>query len=98
MLVGPYHLQLNGSSMCVTLCDKIRSTSMWTPEFLCHYKLEVLSHAHHRVVIEHELAFGVVICCFEREVGFLAFGSVCPIDRMCLGDKLRQVGASSFLT
>jgi small neutral amino acid transporter SnatA (MarC family) len=57
----------------------------------------VLSRAHHRVVIEHEVAIGVVVRCFEREGGFLVFGSVCTFDRMYLGDKLCQVGASSSL-
>jgi len=93
MLVGLYHLL---GPIYVTLCDKIHGTSMWTTEFLlCHYNLVVLSHAHHRVVIEHEVAIGVVIRCFEREVGCLAFGSVCTFDRIYLGDKLHQVGASS---
>ena len=63
--------QLNGSNICVTFCATIRSTSMWTPEFLwCRHNLVVLSHAHRRVVIEHEVAIGVVIHCFEREVVF----------------------------
>ena len=73
MLLGLHHLQLNGSSICVTLCDKILSTPMWTPEFLlCHYSVQVLSHGHHRVVIEHDVAIGVVVHCFERS-GNLTF-------------------------
>ena len=81
-----------GPSIFVTLCDMIHSTSMWTPEFLlCQYKFEVLSHAHHIVVIEHEVAIGVVLFCSEREVGFLAFGSVCPIDRMYEGNSISKL-------
>ena len=39
----------------------------------------------HRVVIEHEVAIGVVIHCLEREVGCLGFGSVCTFDTMYSG-------------